>query len=85
MNARWLKVFVLMMAGLLEREQAQVIDYVIAENRVLREQRDAFRGKRRAVFTGEQRRRLAMRAKTLGHRMLHGMVIIVTPDTLLRW
>jgi len=33
----------------------------------------------------EQRRRLAVRAKLLGRRVLAEVATIVTPDTLLRW
>jgi len=64
------------------REPAQraVIDYYLREeNRVLREQL----GPRRLRFTDTQRRRLAVKAKTLGRRVLRNVASIVTPDTLL--
>ena len=51
------------------------------ENRVLREQ---LGGKRRH-FNDDQRRRLAVRAKKLGWRMLHELATIVRPATLLGW
>jgi putative transposase len=59
----------------------QVIEYLLEENRVLREQL----GGRRLRLTDAQRRRLAVRGKALGWKALTGIVCIVTPDTLLRW
>ena len=48
-------------AGWVNREQAQVVAYLVEENRVLREQL----GKRRLRLTDDQRRRLAAKGKTL--------------------
>jgi hypothetical protein len=69
------------MAGWVNRGQQQVIEYLLEENRVLREQL----GGRRLWLTGAQRRRLAVRAKALGRQALMGLACVVTPDTLLRW
>jgi len=69
------------LAGWINREQLQVIDYLKEENRVLREQR----GKRRARFTNDQRRRLAVKGRALGRKTLGKLGCIVTPDTILRW
>ncbi|MCA9277587.1 MAG: hypothetical protein R3B58_05680 [Phycisphaerales bacterium] len=68
-------------AGLFNEQQQLVIEYLGEENRVLREQF----GKRRLKFTDKQRRRLAVRAKRLGRRVLRDVCCIVTPATLLRW
>ena len=68
-------------AGWVNREQAQVIDYLREENRVLKEQ---LRG-RRLRLTDSQRRRLAAKGKGLGRRLLQRVATIVTPDTILRW
>ena len=68
-------------AGWVNRGQQQVIEYLLEENRVLREQL----GGRRLRLTDTQRRRLAVRARALGRRALMGVACIVTPDTLLRW
>jgi hypothetical protein len=51
------------------------------ENCVLREQL----GKRRLRFTDNQRRRLAVRGKKLGRKLLIEIVTLVTPATLLAW
>ena len=68
-------------AGWVNREQAQVVSYLVEENRVLREQL----GKRRLRLTDDQRRRLAAKGKILGRSILGEVATIVTPDTLLRW
>ena len=42
-------------------------------------------GSRRLRLNDDQRRRLAVRAKKLGRRVLHELATIVTPETLLAW
>jgi putative transposase len=69
------------LAGWLNQYQREVIEYLRAENRVLREQLEP----RRLRFTDDQRRRLAAKARTLGRRGLRNIATIVTPDTLLKW
>ncbi|HJZ73247.1 MAG TPA: hypothetical protein VKE51_16000 [Vicinamibacterales bacterium] len=69
------------LAGWINRQQREVIDYLQEENRVLREQL----GARRLRFTDDQRRRLAAKARILGRRLLREFATIVTPDTLLAW
>jgi putative transposase len=81
MNALIFQLCVYAVAGWVNRGQQQVIEYLIEENRVLREQL----GGRRLRLTDKQRRRLAVRARALGRRALMGVACIVTPDTLLRW
>src|SRR5262249_47004230 len=76
-----LRFLLALFAGLVNREQAKVIDYLREENRVLREQL----GKKRLRLNDDQRARLAVRAKALGRSVLEAMATIVTPDTLLRW
>ena len=69
------------LSGWMNNRQAFVIDYLCEENRVLREQ---LRGTR-LRFTDDQRRRLAVKAKGLGRKMLAELGTIVTPGTLLAW
>ena len=69
------------LVGWVSRQQQDVIEYLKAENRALREQL----GGKRLRFTDAQRRRLARKAKPLGRRRLRELSPIVTPDTLLRW
>lgn len=72
---------VIVLAGWMNQQQQYVIEYLREENRVLREQL----GNRRLRFTDDQRRRLAMRAKDLGRKLLAEVGSLVTPDTLLAW
>ena len=68
-------------SGWVNRHQAQAIEYLIEENRVLKEQL----GGRRLRLTDDQRRRLAARGHALGRRLLMRVATIVTPDTIMRW
>src|SRR5262249_2467071 len=68
-------------AGWLNQRQQQVIEYIVEENRILREQI----GGRRLRFSDNQRRRLAAKAKRLGRKVLAQIATIVTPETLLAW
>src|SRR5882672_11835589 len=72
---------VIAIAGWLNQHQQQVVEYLLEENRVLREQI----GSRRMRFNDDQRRRLAVKAKTLGRKLLARVATIVTPETLLAW
>src|SRR5499427_3134849 len=72
---------VISIAGWMNQHQQHVIEYLIEENRVLREQI----GNRRLRFSDNQRRRLAARAKKLGRRLLAEVATIVTPETLMAW
>jgi transposase InsO family protein len=66
--------------GWLNQHQVLVTDYLLEENRVLREQL----GQRQLRFNGDQRR-LAVKAKGLGRKALAKPGAVVTPDTLLAW
>ena len=74
-------LLVIAVAGWLNRQQQVVIDYLIEENRVLKEQVEGLRLR----FTDEQRMRLAVKAKVLGRQALDKLETLVTPDTLLAW
>ncbi len=65
----------------MNRQQQQVIEYLRTENQVLKEKL----GKRRILLTDDQRRRLAVKAKVLGRKVLAEIGTLVTPDTILRW
>jgi hypothetical protein len=69
------------LAGWFNRHQQDVIDYLLAENRILKSQLNGHR----LQLTDDQRRRLAVRAKKLGRACLEEIATLVTPDTLLRW
>jgi hypothetical protein len=81
MNALLLHFCLCIVAGFLQRRQQAVVDYLLAENGVLREQL----GAKRLQFTDVQLRRLAVKAEALGCAALQGIATVVTPDMLLRW
>jgi CubicO group peptidase (beta-lactamase class C family) len=70
-------------AGWVERKQTAIIAYLVEENRVLKEQLKS--DGRRLRFTDDQRRRLAVKGKPLGRKVLRPIATIVTPETILAW
>ena len=76
-----LQVLLVTLAGWVNRHQQDAIEYLVEENRVLKEQLTG----RRLRLTDDQRRRLAARGRRLGRRVLRQVATIVTPDTILRW
>ena len=76
-----LHFLLLVFSGWVNRQQQQAIDYLLEENRILCEQL----GGRRLRLTDDQRRRLAVKGKLLGRKILGQVAGIVTPDTILRW
>src|SRR2546422_11540648 len=76
-----LRLLLVTLAGWVNRHQQQVIEYLVEENRALREQ---LRG-RRVRLTDDQPRRLAAKGQRLGRQGLKQVATIVTPDTILRW
>ncbi len=63
-------------AGWMNQHQHCVINYLIEENRVLRQQI----GKRRLRFNDDQRRRLAVKAKKLSRKILAQVATVVSPE-----
>ena len=76
-----LQFLVVIASGWVNRRQQLAIEYLLEENRVLREQL----GSRRLRLTDAQRRRLAVRGKALGRKALDELAGLVTPATILRW
>src|SRR5580692_2355304 len=69
------------LASWLNQHQRDVIDCLEEENRVMREQL----GNKRLRLNDDQRRRLAVKAKKLGGRVLQELKTLVAPETLLAW
>ena len=76
-----LQFLILLVASWLGRRQSEVIEYLRAENRVLR----AHLGRKRLRFTDAERRQLADKGKPLGRKFLLEMASLATPETILRW
>ena len=75
------QLLLVILAGWINRQQQEVIEYLRTENQILKESH----GKKRIPLTDEQRRRLAVKAKALGRQALDEVANLVTPDTLLAW
>src|ERR1700730_64640 len=69
-----------MFAGWVNCDQLDMIEYLLEENRVLKERL----GGRRMRFTDAERRLLARKARALGRKVLNELETLVTSDTLLR-
>ncbi|MBT62100.1 MAG: hypothetical protein CML13_02700 [Puniceicoccaceae bacterium] len=76
-------IFLATLAGWLNRKQLDVINYLHAENEILKEQLDKKGVKLR--LSNAQRYKLAKRGKKLGRKGLMQYASIVTPDTILAW
>jgi len=77
-----LLTFLLMIiSGWVHRRQLILIEYLQAENRLLKER---LRGKR-IRFTDAERALLARKAKAVGRKALLELDTLVSPDTLMRW
>jgi hypothetical protein len=76
-----LSFLLMIVAGWVHRHQLIVIEFLQAENRLLK---DRLRG-RRIRFTDAERALLARKAKAVGRKALLELDSIVSPDTLLRW
>jgi transposase InsO family protein len=76
-----LSLLLMVVSGWVHRQQLIVIEFLQAENRLLKAR---LRGKR-IRFTDAERALLARKAKAIGRKALLNLDTIVTPDTLMRW
>jgi hypothetical protein len=67
------RLLLISLAGYLNQQQQDLVDYLREENRVLRQQL----GSKRLCLNDDQRRRLAARAKKLGRRAPRELATIV--------
>ena len=81
MSAHPIQFICLVFAGLMNRRQRQVIDYLQGENRILR----AKLGPKRLRFNEAERKKLARLGKRIGRKMLGRHGNLAHPDTILRW
>ena len=69
----------------MNRQQQRVIEYLLEENRVLREQFDSHTKGKRIKFSPSQERRLAEKGRKLGRKALEKIANLVTPATIYAW
>jgi len=75
------QLFTLAAVGAAEQDYQRAIEYLMAENRILK----AKLGKKRILLTDDERCLLAVKGKALGRKTLEQLATICTPDTILRW
>src|SRR5476651_2609027 len=75
------QLLIAILAGWSNRQQQEVIEYLRTENQILKEKL----GKRRILLSDDQRRRLALKGKVLGRKVLESIGTLFTPETILRW
>ena len=76
-----LTYLLLIVSGWVYWRQLLVIEFLQAENRLLKERLSG----KRIRFTEAERALLARKAKALGRKTLLGLDTLVSPDTLMRW
>jgi len=69
------------LAGWVNQLQQQIIEFQRTEIEVLEKRL----GRKRVLLNDDERRRLAVKAKVLGRKVLDEIGCRFTPDTLLRW
>ncbi|MBN2194682.1 MAG: helix-turn-helix domain-containing protein, partial [Polyangiaceae bacterium] len=80
-----LQFLIAMVAHAINERMARRIEYLLEENRVLREVFTETTGRKRLPLTDDQRRRLAVRGKPLTPEERESCCQIVRPDTILAW
>ncbi|MFT5525690.1 MAG: hypothetical protein ACI9HK_003660 [Pirellulaceae bacterium] len=75
------QLLVLFLASWINRQQQEVIEYLRTENQVLKEKL----GTKRILLNNDQRRRLGVKGKGRGRKLLEEFGTFFTPDTILRW
>ena len=85
MNSKPMVMFLTMIAGWMNRQQQEIIEYVMAENDILREELQKATGKKRLILNDKQRRKLAILGKRLGRSVLARVCRSFSPDTLMLW
>ncbi|MHB9071847.1 MAG: IS3 family transposase [Sedimentisphaerales bacterium] len=81
MKTRPLTIILTMLAGWINRHQQDIIEYLKAENAILKNKL----GKKRIILTDQQRITLAVLAKKIGRKGLSEICSVFSPDTLLKW
>ena len=75
------QLLLVILAGWVNQQQQQIIDFQRTEIDVLKEKL----GKKRILLNDDQRRRLAVKGRVLGRKVLEQIGTLFTPDTILRW
>ena len=74
-----------MLAGWINRQQSEIIEYLKEENSILRDELLKATGKKRIILNDTQRRRLAILGRKLGRKLLSNVCFSFSPDTIMMW
>jgi len=77
------QIFLAVLAGWMNRKQQKVIEYLLEENQILKQQFESTGKKLR--LDNHQRRNLARRGKAMGWAQLQKYATLVRPETILGW
>ncbi len=78
-------MLLMMLAGWINRQQQEAINYLMEENKILKHELLKATGKKRIILNDKQRRRLAILAKRVRRKMLFDISCVFSPDTVLAW
>ena len=81
MKAKPMTMLLAMLAGWINREQQEIIEYLKAENSILKDELLKATGKKRIILNDRQRRRLAILAKKIGRKTLSDICCAFSPKT----
>ena len=76
-------MLLMMLAGWINRQQQEAINYLLEENRILNDELLKATGRKRILLNDRQRRRLAILGKKLGRGVLSRISESFSPDTIL--
>ncbi len=78
-------MLLMMLAGWINRQQQEAMNYLMEENKILKHELLKATGRKRIILNDRQRRRLAILAKRVGRKVLYDISGVFSPDTLLAW
>ena len=64
-------MLLMMLAGWINRQQQDAMNYLMEENKILKHELLKATGKKRIILNDKQRRRLAILAKRVGRKVLY--------------
>ena len=85
MKTKPMVMLLTMLAGWMNRQQQEIIEYLKAENGILRDELQKATGRKRIILNDKQRRRLAILGRRLGRGVLSKVCCAFSPDTILMW
>ncbi len=85
MKTKPMVMLLTMLAGWMNRQQQEIIEYLKAENGILRDELQKATGRKRILLNDKQRRKLAILGRRLGRGVLSKVCCAFSPDTLLMW